>query len=74
MPLNRVSSASASRRTAAAGLFSSCASPAASVPSAVIFSRCCITRVASRTRSVIVETSRWPSTGMRASISPNWSL
>ncbi len=43
-------------------------------PSAVIFSRCCITRVASRTRSVIIDTSRWPSTGMRASISPNWSL
>ena len=33
---------SASRRTAAAGLFSSCASPAASVPSADIFSRCSV--------------------------------
>ena len=73
-PPSRVSSASAWRRTAAAGLLSSCARPAASVPSAVNFSRCWIERVESRTRSVIVATSRWPSTGMRASISPNRSL
>ena len=65
-------SASASRRTAAAGLFSSCASPAASVPSAVIFSRCWISaRGLAHAVGHRRDTSRWPSTGMRCSISAN---
>ncbi len=62
------------RRMAAAGLFSSCASPAESLPSDIIFSRWTSVRDDSRTRSVIRATSRLPTSGIRASISVKWSL
>ena len=71
---SRSASASAARRTAAAGLFNSCARPAASVPSAVIFSRCWALRVASRTRSDIMPTRRRPNSWLRRSMSSNRSL
>ena len=57
------------RRIAAAGLLSSCASPAESLPSDAIFSRCCSVREDSRTRSVIVATRRVATSGIRRTIS-----
>ncbi len=66
-------SPAAARRAAAAGLFSSCASPAERRPSAVSFSCCWSRRVVSRTRSVIRNTSRGSSSGTARSISGNRS-
>ena len=60
---------------AAAGLLSSWASPADSLPSAIIFSRCTSFFDDSRTRSVMRATSRLPTSGIRFSISAKcrWS-
>jgi hypothetical protein len=69
MRASRSRSSAAFRDTEAAGLFSSWASPADSRPRAIILSRCCSIRVASRTRSERSATSRCPSSGERDSSS-----
>ncbi len=59
----------AARCAADAGLLSSCARFAASLPRAVSFSACCSMRVTSRTRSSRTETIRWLKEGIASSIS-----
>ena len=56
--------AAAERRAAADGLFSSCASPAESLPREASFSRCCSVRVTSRMRSANRPTNRRVSSGI----------
>ena len=60
---------SAARPAAEAGLLSSWANPAESLPSALNLSRCCSARLYSRIRSANTPISRGSSSGIRCSIS-----